>query len=76
MNPTEPIPSADEQVWRALLGRKVSVRYRITGHSAHNFSEAIGMVQSIDSVHVKIVDRRGKVSEFALDDFVAGKVWT
>lgn len=72
---TEPLADASEAAWRALLGRKVSVRFRVHDDPAHPFSEAIGMVQKVTDGHVEIVNRRGEVARFALEDFVAGKVW-
>jgi hypothetical protein len=64
--------------WKALLGTKVSLRYRLHGDESHPFSEAIGMVQSVDrdddgNSILTVVNRRGEASSMALDDILAAK---
>lgn len=66
----------DEAAWRALLGAKVSLRYRIEGDSSHPFSEAIGVVQSVAGGAATIVGRRGNTSRVPLADILAGKVFS
>jgi hypothetical protein len=66
-------PSAAD--WRSLLGRKVSVRYRLHSDPSHRFSEAIGIVASVTDTTVGIINRRGQVSEVPIDDLIAGKTW-
>lgn len=75
MTTTEPLGEPNEAAWRALLGRKISVRYRVHDDPAHPFSEAIGMVQKVADGRVEVVNRRGEVARFAFEDLVAGKVW-
>ncbi|MGH2729107.1 MAG: hypothetical protein ACRDJI_00700 [Actinomycetota bacterium] len=70
--PPAPTTEAD---WRALLGRKVSVRYHLHGEPAHPFSEAIGMVQSVADGTVEIITRRGDVRSVPVDDVIAAKVF-
>ena len=70
--PTEP-------GWRELLGRKVSLRYRLHDDPDHPFSEAIGVVMSVrdeapDEV-ITIVDRRGQKIELPAADVLARKVF-
>lgn len=70
-----------EQEWRSLLGRKVSVRYRVHDDPAHPFSEAIGMVQEVapdpsGRIVIAIVNRRGVTYRFDMDDLIAGKAWS
>jgi hypothetical protein len=65
--------SADE--WRALIGRKVSVRYTLHDDPEHPFSEAIGVLQSVTGARLRILRRRGEVVDVALDDVLAAKVF-
>ena len=57
------------------LGRKVSLRYRLHGDPDHPFSEAIGMIQSVEADVVEIVNRRGEVSSIAIGDILAAKLF-
>ncbi len=71
-----PTPLPD---WKAVLGRKVSIRYRLHDDPAHPFSEAIGMVQAVrgeeGAERVEIVNRRGEVASVATDDILAAKLF-
>ena len=75
------LEGATEEVWRSLLGRKVSIRYRLRDDPAeHAVSEAIGIVMSVksdetDGAEVSIVDQRGEITKVAIDDVMAGKAW-
>jgi hypothetical protein len=69
-----PAPTTESD-WRALLGRKVSVRYHLHDDPAHPFSEAIGMVQSVADGKVEIITRRGEVRSVTLADVIATKVF-
>lgn len=71
----ERLESPSTAEWRALLGRKVSVRIRLHDDPRHPFSEAIGIVQKVADGRIEIVNRRGEVTGFAEADFVAGKAW-
>jgi hypothetical protein len=71
---------ASEETWRSLLGRKVSIRYKLTGDPQHPVSEAIGIVMSVKPdetgrTQVMIVNRRGDISTVGIDDVLAGKAW-
>ena len=71
-NPSDPS-------WPSLLGRKVSLRYRLHDDPDHPFSEAIGVVLSVhpsgsDEV-VSLMDRKGRTIEIAASDVVARKVF-
>lgn len=72
-----PEPPAD---WVQLLGRKVSIRYRL--HDSHHaFSEAIGVVQSVtppgdDVARVTVVNRRGEARSVPIEDIVSAKVFS
>lgn len=65
--------------WKALLGRKVSIRYRLHGDPEHPFSEAIGVVMSVDGSddeeRVRIMTRRGEDVEVATSDILASKTF-
>ena len=74
----EPDELCSPSAWKALLGTKVSVRYRLHGDESHPFSEAIGMVQSVavdddGNSLLTVVNRRGEASSMALDDILAAK---
>ena len=63
--------------WPQLLGRKISIRYRLHGDPEHPFSEAIGVVSSVEQNErgssITIVTRRGASIEVATDDVLALK---
>jgi hypothetical protein len=65
--------------WRSLLGRKVSVRFRAHDDPEYPFSEAIGVVQSVadtgDGARLRMINRKGRSVEIALDDVLAAKVF-
>ncbi len=65
--------------WRALLGRKVSVRYRLR-EAEHPFSEAIGVVAAVGSdasgaQMVSILTRSGQTKQIAVADITASKLF-
>jgi hypothetical protein len=63
--------------WRARLGRKVSLRFKLHGDPEHAFSEAIGMVASVEGeglpATIAVVNRRGETTVFAAGDVIATK---
>jgi hypothetical protein len=61
--------------WNRLLGRKVSVRYRLHDDPDHPFSEAIGVVMSVEDDIVQIVTKRGETRSVPIDDVLASKVF-
>lgn len=68
------------QDWRSLLGRKVSIRYRLHDDPDVAMSEAIGVVASVTeddsgAPRVAILNRKGEVREVPVVDILAGKVW-
>lgn len=74
------IVEGDGTDWSKLLGRKVSVRYKLHADPGlPSASEAIGVVMNVgqagDGQIVKIVTKRGEVREVPAADIVAGKVW-
>jgi hypothetical protein len=76
---TEPLKATTAEEWRGLLGRKVSIRYRISQPGAQ-FAEAIGVVMAVGgpdegSDQVKIITRRGDVRVVEVGSVIAGKVW-
>jgi hypothetical protein len=69
----------DTAEWRALLGRKVSVRYAIYDDPEHRVTEAIGMVASVTGegtdTTISLVNRRGESVSFPLQHLIAGKAF-
>jgi hypothetical protein len=62
--------------WTPYLGRKVSIRYRLHDDPDHTFTEAVGVVQSVDpSGSISIATRSGKVVTVASKDISAAKVF-
>ena len=78
-NSFEQLPPESPERWRALLGRKISIRYALAGDPDHPFSEAIGVVSGIsdeDGVPViTIMKRDGRTETVRTADILAGKVW-
>ena len=60
------------------LGRKVSLRYRLHDDPAHPFSEAIGVVMSVEEQsgrpHVVILTKKSERRAIPIDDVIAGKL--
>lgn len=76
----ERIVQGDGTDWSKLLGRKVSVRYKLPADAGSvSFSEAVGVVMNVGAAGarqvVKVVTKRGDVRTFPVGDVVAGKVW-
>ena len=71
--------SGPDLPWRELLGKKVSIRYRLHGDPDHPFSEAIGVVMSVaDSdrgERITIVTRRGAEVVVGAEDVLAQKTF-
>jgi hypothetical protein len=65
--------------WSYLIGRKVSVRYALSGDPEHPFSEAIGMVGSVGGngaeASVTIFTKRGERVTIRAGDVLAAKVF-
>jgi hypothetical protein len=65
--------------WRELLGKKVSIRYRLHGDPEHPFSEAIGVVMSVDTSdrgeQITIMTRRGAEVVVGTEDVLAQKTF-
>ena len=75
------LEGATQDDWRALLGRKVSIRFRVLNDPEHPLSEAIGVVMAVKSDEtgrpiVSIVNRRGETVEVPIENVLAGKAWT
>ncbi|HJR45148.1 MAG TPA: hypothetical protein VJ927_06040 [Actinomycetota bacterium] len=65
--------------WKAHLGRKVSIRYRLHGQD-HPYSEAIGVVSGVvvaddGSQIVSILTRTGSSKAIAAPDILAAKLF-
>lgn len=65
--------------WKELLGRKVSIRYRLHGDPDHPFSEAIGVVMSVEpsdqGEQITIVTRKGAELVVGAGDVLARKTF-
>ncbi len=63
--------------WRTLLGKKISIRFRLHDDPVHPFSEAVGVVSGVEqSEHasrITILTRQGTTVEVATDDVLALK---
>ena len=75
----ERLPPESPEAWSKLLGRKVSIRYALTGDPAHPFSEAVGVVAAVRGTPVApvvtILKRDGTSIEVAAAAVLAGKVF-
>ncbi|HWC15132.1 MAG TPA: hypothetical protein VG929_11170 [Actinomycetota bacterium] len=75
----ERLPPDSPERWRALLGRKISIRYALTGDPEHPFSEAIGVVGSVTgegaATTIGVVDRKGATTEIVAARVLQGKVF-
>ena len=74
----ERLPPSSPEHWRALLGRKISIRYRLEKNDTHLFSEAVGVVLAVsdeDGVVIKIMKRDGQAVTVSVSDVLAGKVF-
>ncbi len=71
-------PPRSLQDWKALLGRKVSLRYRLDDPT-HPWSEAVGVVMEAEDSHgsgrIAVLDKRGQLRRVPIDDIVAAKVF-
>jgi hypothetical protein len=71
---------SDPDVWRAHLGRKASMRLRNPGDPLNPFTEAIGVIQSVDhhprtGWSLTVVSKRGETRTVAIEDVLAAKVF-
>ena len=68
-----------EADWRRLLGRKVSLRYRLPAPSETPFSEAIGVVAAVtdegSGTAISVLSKRGETNVVPLADIEAAKVF-
>ena len=75
----ERLPPPTPERWRALLGRKISIRYALTGDPENPFSEAIGVVsglgESPQGQTVEVLTRTGALVAIPIRDVLAGKVF-
>lgn len=78
MSDIQRIEGLGEAEWRGLLGRKVSLRYRLHD-DADPFSEAIGVVMGVRPGpgvgSVTILNKRGEQVIVPIEDVLAGKVF-
>ena len=69
----------DPSEWKGLLGRKISIRYRLQSDPHHQFSEAVGVVMGVETSErgelVRILNKRGEQVVVATADVVARKTF-
>lgn len=80
MRPVEGHELNDPAFWRAMLGEKVSMRLRNPGDAAHPFTEAVGVVRSVEMLPsgravISVVTRRGEVRAAPVADVLVAKVF-
>ena len=78
-NNPERLPPESPERWRALLGRKISIRYALKGDPEHPFSEAIGVISGVsdgDDPDITILGRDGKTIVVAGSYVLQGKVFS
>jgi hypothetical protein len=76
---TEPFERLDSTTdFKQHLGRRVSLRYRVHDDAAHPFSEARGVVMSVETdpggPNVVILTKKSKRRVVPIDDVITGKV--
>ena len=76
---TEPFERLDSTTdFKQHLGRRVTLRYRVHDDAAHPFSEAIGVVMSVETdsagPSVVILTKKSKRRVVPIDDVITGKV--
>jgi ribosome maturation factor RimP len=76
---TEPFERLDSTTdFKQHLGRKVTLRYRVHDDAAHPFSEAIGVVMSVEAdsggPRVVILTKKSERRVVPIDDVMTGKV--
>jgi hypothetical protein len=78
-----PEEQTDPRVWRANLGLRATLRYRLKSGAAHPYSdaisEAIGAIQTVEpdgsgNVCVTVVSRRGEARIIPVSDIIAAKI--
>jgi hypothetical protein len=74
----ERLPPESPERWRALLGRKISIRYALAGDPGHPFSEAIGVISAVsegEQPTITIMGRAGQTTDVRASDVLQGKVF-
>lgn len=78
MPDTERLPPASSERWRALLGRKITIRYALAGDPEHPFSEAIGVISAVSEAEdptITIIGRQGTTTHVRSSSVLQGKVF-
>lgn len=74
----ERLPPDSPERWRALLGRKISIRYALVGDLEHPFSEAIGVVSAVSDgalPSISVLKRDGETVILNAGEVLQGKVF-
>ena len=65
--------------WRALIGRRVSLRYALRGDPDHPFSEAIGVIGSVEGdgpgASITLFTKKGERLTLRAADVLAAKAF-
>jgi hypothetical protein len=76
----DPSELNDPRLWRGQIGRKASMRLRNPGDPTHPFTEAVGVIQSVEEdevggVRLNLITRRGEARAAAIVDILAAKIF-
>jgi hypothetical protein len=77
-NSPERLPPDSPDAWRALLGRKITIRYALKADPEHPFSEAIGVISGVSDgadPTIAIMGRDGTTIEVEASSVLQGKVF-
>ncbi len=80
MRRLDPSELNDPGLWRGQIGRKASMRLRNPGDPTHPFTEAVGVIQSVErdedgAFRLKLITRRGEARAAAIVDILAAKIF-
>jgi hypothetical protein len=80
MRRLDPSELHNADLWRGHIGRKASMRLRNYGDPAHPFTEAVGVIQSVEradngAVRLKLITRRGDARVAPVADILAAKIF-
>src|SRR4051812_31696732 len=73
-------PDPGPRGWRGILGRRVSVRFRLLDDPGHAYSEALGVVQAVrdageGDLEIEVITRTGRTALFAASHVTHLKVF-
>jgi hypothetical protein len=76
----DPSELNNPRLWRGQIGRKASMRLRNPGDTTHPFTEAVGVIQSVErdengDFRLTLITRRGEARAAAIADILAAKIF-